>query len=128
MQPFIHAYGREEIALRCSSQRTPLSLAVMSAQAGAQSLTRATALRAQLEVIPKSSMPKELDQFDPAVSGGISIGHALAGEKPIPLELIAEIYLAHLPLLTSNLGKKASRNRGAIHWLPIRGYINIVLK
>ena len=33
----------------------------------------------------------------------------------IPLELIAEIYLDHLRLLTSNLGKKASRNLGAIH-------------
>ena len=32
----------------------------------------------------------------------------------IPLELIAKIYLAHLRLLTSNLGKKASRNLGAI--------------
>ena len=84
----------------------------MSAEAGAQSLTRATALRAQLEVIPKSSMPKELDQFDPAVSGSISIGHALAGEKPIPLELIAEIYLAHLPLLTSNLGKRRPEIEG----------------
>jgi hypothetical protein len=33
----------------------------------------------------------------------------------IPLELIAEIYLTHLRLLTSNLGKKASRNLRAIH-------------
>ncbi|WP_373474291.1 hypothetical protein, partial [Sphingorhabdus lacus] len=35
----------------------------------------------------------------------------------IPPELIAEIYLAHLRLLTSKLGKKASRNLGAIHFL-----------
>src|SRR5690554_4227063 len=32
----------------------------------------------------------------------------------IPLEIITEIYPAHLRLLTSKLGKKVSRNLGAI--------------
>jgi hypothetical protein len=52
--------------------------------------------------------PQSLRNFRDRIAALRDLGHR------IPLELIAEIYLAHLRLLTSNLGKKASRNLGAI--------------